>query len=178
MKTRNFAKLLTVALVLAILSSFTLSVAAQAQTPNIGVFDLQKALSDSSKGKAAKKKLESTFNKMKSDLQAKEKELDKLQKELQDQAKSKVLSQDALAQKAKTLQEKVRSYQEQLGKYNDEMRKAEENALKPLIDKAVKTAEDLGKKRGYIMVLETQQAGVLYYESSMDLTKEVTKALD
>ncbi len=165
----------------AILASFVLTLAPvslYAQQGSIGVFDLQKALSDSKKGKAARANLENKFKKMQNELKAKENELNKLSGELRTMVEKKTGTQDDLRARDEALKKKVAAYQEQLGKYNEDMRKSEESALKPLVDQAVQTAGDLGRSRGYLLVLEVQQAGVIYAEDQVDLTPEIIKVID
>ena len=170
-------KFLSMALALAIIIMGAPS-AAQAQQPNVGVFDLQKCLNDSKKGKQARSNLESKFKKMQTELKTKENEITKLSGELRKMVESRSGNQDDMRKRDEDLKKKLAAYQEQHAKYNDEMRKSEETALKPLVDKAVKTASDLGKSRGYILVLEVQQAGVIYALDSIDLTSEIIKAVD
>lgn len=181
MKTIAFKPLsLGLALALAVLI-LALPVAAQAQTaaqPIVGVFDLQKCLNDSKNGKKARADLESQFKKMQGDLKAKEDEISKLSADLRKMVEARSGNQDELRKKDEDLKKKVNAYQAQLAQYNEDMRKREETALKPLVDKAVKMAGDLGKQRGYILVLEVQQAGVIYALDSMDLTPEIIKAID
>jgi len=172
-------KLLALGLALAIICSLSINTEAMAQQQaNIGVFDLQKALNDSTKGKAARKSLETKFKDMQSKLQAKEKNLTKLNNELKQMAEKRSGSQEDFRKKGEDLNKQLATYNEDLAKYNNEMRTAEENALKPLVDKAVKAAGDLGRKRGYILVLETQQAGVIFALDTMDMTAEIVKAID
>lgn len=151
---------------------------AQAQGGSLGVFDLQKCLNDSKKGKQARSSLEAKFKKMQTELQAKEKEINKLSTELRKMVEAKNSKPEDLRKKDETLKKKVNIYQEQLGKYNNDMRKSEETSLKPLVDKAVSTAGELGRKRGYVAVLEVQQAGVVYVMDGNDLTSEIIKAID
>lgn len=153
------------------------ALAQQAATPNVGVFDLQKVLNESKKGKAARQKLESTFKTKQGALKTKEAELTKLSGELRKMVESKAKKED-LVKKDEELQKKMAAYQEQLGKDNDEMRRTEEASLKPLVDKAVKAAGDIGRQRGYIMVIEVQQAGVVYAQDTMDLTTEIIAVVD
>ncbi|MGL4208675.1 MAG: OmpH family outer membrane protein [Candidatus Adiutrix sp.] len=178
MKTTKI-KVLMLSAVLTLAVAFGGVATAQAQAPitNIGVFDLQKSLSDSKKGKAARNGLENRLKKMQTDLTAKEREVTKLSDDLKKQVEAKA-AQDVLRRKDEEFRQKYASYQEQMVKYNEEMRKAEETALKPLIDKAVKAAGDIGRQRGYILVLEVQQAGVVYALDAIDITSEVIKEID
>ena len=152
--------------------------ASSAQDANIGVFDLQKVLADSKKGKAAKADLENSFKKMQADLKKKEDEINKLSGELRQLASSGSAKQDDLRKKDENLKKQVTDYQALLGKYNEDMRKAEEKQLKPLVDKAVKAAGELARARGYAVVLETQQAGVVYALETLDMTSDLIKAVD
>jgi Skp family chaperone for outer membrane proteins len=62
--------------------------------------------------------------------------------------------------------------------YNEEMRRAEEQKMKPLMDSVVKIAGDLAKERGYLVILETQRAGVVFALETMDMTDDIIKTLD
>ena len=175
----NRIKLLSLAMALAMVVFLGLNADAMAQQqPNIGVFDLQKALNDSKKGKTARTGLENKFKKMQNELKTKEAELTKMNNALKDMAEKRSGSPEEFRKKSDELQQKLNAYNEQLGKYNEDMRKSEETALKPLVDKAVQVAGELGKARGYIMVLETQQAGVIFALDTMDMTKDITTAID
>jgi len=176
-------KFLTLGLALALAMIFvtgasTRAMAQAQQQPNIGVFDLQKVLNDSKKGKAARQKLEAAFKKKQDDLKKKEGDITKARNELVKMVQSKSGKPEEMQKKDEALQKLMMSYQEQLGKANDEMRTDEEKALKPLVDKAVQTAGELGRQRGYIMVIEVQQAGVVFALDNMDLTSEIIKAVD
>ena len=177
MKASNCKRLaLTWAAAAALVLNF--SGAALAQQTSIGVFDLQKVLGDSKKGKAAKNDLEGNFKKLQGDLKKKEEEINKLSGELRKLASSGTAKQDDLRKKDENLKKQVSTYQEQLAKSNEEMRKLEEQKLKPLADKAVQAAGELAKERGYTVVLETQQAGVVFAIDSVDMTDEIIKAVD
>jgi outer membrane protein len=178
MKTIN-RTLFAVIAAAVMLAFVSVSFEAQAQTQSaIGVFDLQKVLNDSKKGKAARSNLEAKFKKMQNELKAKESELNKLSGDLRKQVEAKSITPEAFRKKDEELKKKVTAYQEQLAKYNEDMRKSEEAALKPLVDKAVAVASDMGRQRGYVAVLEIQQAGVVYAADGLDMTAEVMKAVD
>ncbi len=178
MKNINL-KIFTLAAAVALVAFIGLSIEARAQQgAAIGVFDLQQVLNDSKKGKAARSGLEAKFKKMQVELKAKESELNKLSGDLRKQVEAKSITPEDFRKKDEELKKKVTAYQEQLAKYNEDMRKSEEAALKPLVDKAVSTAGDLGRQRGYVAVLEIQQAGVVYSADGLDLTAEVMKAVD
>ena len=168
------------ALALASALVFLFSAPAQAQPlqPSIGVFDLQKVFADSQRGKEVKKALEADFKKRQDELKKKEDEIKKLSTELRQLASSGSANNDDLRKRDENLKNKVVAYQEQLSAYNDEMRKAEEQKMKPLMDSVVKTASELARSRGYLIVLETQRSGVVFALESMDMTVDIIKGLD
>jgi outer membrane protein len=172
---RQFLALVSAAAPIFVFSGTAL---AQPSSPNIGVFDLQKVFSDSQKGKDVKRALESDFKKRQDELKKKEDEIKKLSTELRQLASSGSANNDDLRKKDENLKNKVVAYQEQLAKYNEEMRKAEEQKMKPLMDSVVKTAGDLAKTKGYLLVLETQRAGVVFALETMDMTTDIIKAID
>ncbi|UQZ90784.1 hypothetical protein C4J81_16850 [Deltaproteobacteria bacterium Smac51] len=178
MKNINL-KIFSLVAAVAMVAFLGLSLEARAQQQsNIGVFDLQKVLNDSKKGKAARSGLESKFKKLQGELKAKENELSKLSGDLRKQVEAKTISAEDFRKKDEELKKKVTAYQEQLAKHNEDMRKSEEASLKPLVDKAVKAAGDIGRQRGYVVVLEIQQAGVVFAADGLDLTSEVMKVVD
>ncbi|MDR1921798.1 MAG: OmpH family outer membrane protein [Candidatus Adiutrix sp.] len=200
-------KILSLALALTLAASLGFSVEAEAQqNVNIGVFDLQKTLNDSKQGKAARSSLEAKLKKITTDVDAKKKEIDALSDDLRKQVedfrkqgedfkkeasaakaptdalrkKEDALrkKEDELRKKDEDYQKKRIAYQELVNKSNAEMASAEEAALKPLVDKAIGLAGNIGKARGYILILETQQAGVVYAQDAIDVTADVIKELE
>jgi Skp family chaperone for outer membrane proteins len=176
-KMRAFpCKFLALAAALAFL--FSGSALAQPSQPNIGVFNMQKVIAESQKGKEVKKALETDFKKRQDDLKKKEDELKKLNTELGQLASSGSASNDDLRKKDENLKNKAMAYQEQLNKDNEEMRKSEEQKMKPLVDSVVQNAVKLAQGRGYIMVLEAQRAVVVFALDTMDMTNDLIKAID
>ena len=175
----NRIKAFSLTMVLALVVAF-ISVPSEAfaQQANVGVFDLQKCLNDSKKGKKARANLEAKFKKMQETLKTREKEINTLSADLRKMLEKKGSDQSTLRKKDEELKKKVNAYQELLAKNNAEMRTTEESALKPLVDKAVKLAEDYGRQRGYIVILETQQAGVVYAADYIDMTTDIIKGID
>jgi outer membrane protein len=163
---------------LALIFFFSAPALAQPVSSAIGVFDLQKVFADSQKGKEVKKALEADFKKRQDELKKKEDEIKKLSTELRQLASSGSASNDDLRKKDENLKNKVMAYQEQLTTYNEEMRKAEEQKMKPLMDNVVKTATELARGRGYLIVLETQRSGVVFALEALDMTAEIIQAID
>lgn len=169
-------KILILALALSLV--WGLNAPAYAQQSTVGILDMQKAINDSKPGQKAKKDLENRSKKMDNDMKTKQAELSKLAGELQKMQETRSGSQDEYRKKVEELEKKGNAMREQGLKYAEELQKAETSALEPLWNKAVKEAERIAKARGYVLVLDTRQAGVLFALPTMDITAEVTKALD
>jgi len=175
MRAFHFLALFSAAALIFVFSGTALP---QSSPPNIGVLDLQKVFADSARGKEIKKALEADFKKRQDDLKKKEDEIKKLSTELRQLASSASANNDDLRKRDENLKNRVMAYQEQLAKYNDEMRAAEERRMKPLMDSVIKIAGDLAKEKGYVMVLETQRAGVVFALETMDMTNDIIKGID
>lgn len=170
--------LLTGVMLLAFMASTARLEAQNAPAPaaNIGVFNLQTAINNSKRGQQARDGLAAKYEKMEKELKATEASLDKKSQDLKKQASA--LSREALEKKQNDMMAEVQAFRAKVQSYTEEMQKAEAEALQPLFDEAFKIAENLGKSKGFIMVIEAQKAGVIYCLDSMDLTAEVVKALD
>lgn len=150
-------------------------VSVQAFAFKVGVVDLQKALQDSKKGKAAKANLEKEF-------QAKKKEIDKQQESLRKmseefQKKSLVLSEKARAEKGMELQQKMGAWQELVQKSQSDIQAKEAEMTRPLIDGLRAQLNDLAKKKDVDVVYEAN-AGMLYAKDRVEMTEELVKLYD
>lgn len=176
MSKRNLVAGLILGLVLMLVTAAWPGSAASAEVVKIGVFDLQRAVNDCKKGKAAKAKIIKKFEKLQTELKIREAELNKLQQELERQAA--MLSLEAKLQKEKTLKRKVRDFQDQYRDYTEEMRKAEVQATQPIVNDLLRIANEFGREKGYTLVLEGKTAGVIYAPKAVDITAEVVKRYD
>ncbi len=141
----------------------------------IGTVDLQKALQESKKGKAAKSNLEKEFEARKKKIDA---EQDSIRKESEDfQKKSMVLSEKARAEKGMQLQARMGAWQELVQKSQGEIQQKEVEMTKPIIEGLRELTNDLAKKKDVELVYEAN-AGLLYAKDRVDLTPDLIKAYD
>jgi outer membrane protein len=150
----------------------------QAQAQNVGVVDLRKAVEDSKTGKTTNNKLQSKLETMQKSVEAKQRELEKKEKDLHAQAQARTISEEAFNKRREELAKDIQSYQEQAQRTNKEMQKALADALNPLFTKAKQAASRIATERGFIIVIDVNEAGVMYYAPTIDITAEITKALD
>ncbi len=139
----------------------------------IGYVNLQRAIVEVEDGKKAKATLEETFKKKQVALRAKEEELEKMKERLQ----SSGLNQDDPAARAQMLdfQKKFLALRETLMKEQQELKKLEVEALSKITAKLRKIIEAIGKKEGYLLIMEAQESSLLFAKPHLDLTNEVIR---
>ena len=86
-----------------------------------------------------------------------------------------VLSQDKLREKAAEYQQKVLEFQNEMQTYQREMVELETKLLGGVQDKMIKISNDIAKEKGLDLLLERSQGGVIYFQSSFDVTDELVK---
>jgi Skp family chaperone for outer membrane proteins len=72
----------------------------------------------------------------------------------------------------------INAHIEENQRASDEMQKASNEAMSPLMDKVEKAIEQLAKERGLALILEVSRGGVAYFDNALDITAEITKAID
>jgi outer membrane protein len=153
---------------------FCLSSNAMAQT--VGVFNLEKALADSKKGKSASDKFKSRQEALAKDYDTKYKAL---QKKFADFSKTgAAMSQDAAQKKEQELLKERDDLLSQQQKGVEELEKSYNDNIKPLLEKVQTAVNNIAKEKGLMLVLEGQESGVWFADSSLDLTADISKAID
>ncbi len=165
-----------VAGIMGLLVVFAFSSIALASAPKLGYVDMQKAITMTSAGKAAKTKLEKAFKKKQAELKKKEADLKKMSKDLE--KKALVLSDDVKLKKQQALQEEMLRYRELVGKSQLSIQKKERELTMPIIKKLKSVMGEIAKADGYTMILEKSEQSVLWAEDSANLTDKIVKAFE
>jgi outer membrane protein len=142
----------------------------------IGVINVERLVQESALGKEA-------FNRVKRINDQKKEEGDKLQKELRDLEQKLADQGSALADdKRETLQ---KSYQEKaiaFKRFQDdatrELDTAQKKELGELERRVFPVINQVGKEKGYTMIFNKFQAGLLYADDTVDLTDEVLRVFN
>jgi outer membrane protein len=142
----------------------------------IGVINVERLVQESALGKEA-------FNRVKRINDAKKDEGEKLQKELRDLEQKLADQGSALADdKRETLQ---KSYQEKaiaFKRFQDdasrELDTAQKKELGDLERRVFPVINQVGKEKGYTLIFNKFQAGLLYADDAVDLTDEVLKVFN
>ena len=152
-----------------------LSPAAYAET-SIATVDLQEAINQVKDGIAAKGRLEGMFAEKQKSIAELEQRLMAMDEDYQKQAM--VLSDAARQQKEQEMMQLQAQYQQLYMSSQQEMQQAYAEVMEGLIAKMRVICEDIGKERGYTMVVDVTEGGVVYTSDSIDITPELVKRYD
>lgn len=146
--------------------------AAPAWASGIAVVDFQRAVMETTDGKAAQDKLDTMYASRKS-------EIDKLRSDLEGdfadyQARQMILSDEARAETEKGLVEKQQKFEAKYGQYQEEMQKTYYALLQDLDEKMRILCEKIAKEKTYDVVLD--RAAVVYAGgTTIDMTDELIR---
>jgi len=178
--SRRFREAVVVVAVLVSLSALwwvlTPALAQAPQATRIGYVDLQRILARSQAGVQARELLEKDKVGMQKQLDGQKAELDKLRDELE--KKGQLLSADARRDKQDQLERKLRDAQRLAGDLEKELQKKEQNMGTKILRELEGVFTKVGKEKGYALIFERRQAGVVYGAPEVDVTEEVIKAFD
>jgi outer membrane protein len=149
---------------------------AEAAATRVGFVDVQKVIVRSLAGVAAREQLEKDKATMQKDVEARKAELDKLRDELE--KKGLVLSADAKREKEETFQRKVRDLRRLADDLEKELQRKEQLATQKILQELTGLVEKVGKDRGFLLIVERRQAGVIYADPEADVTDEIIKLYD
>ena len=150
-----------------------MSSAAFAEDLKVGYIDLNRALNEVDEAEKAKTKLEKEFEKKKDALEKKKQELLDFKTELE--ASVMVLSETERKTKVDEFQSRYLALEEEYLKIKEEFFQRREEETKKIFDKMEPIIADLGKKKGFTLIYEKSQHGILYAEDAIDLTDKVLK---
>jgi outer membrane protein len=145
--------------------------AGAADVAKIGVIDFQKVISESVAGKKVQGEIQQKGRQMESELQELAKEIEELDKQLARDAM--VMSREKRQEKQRELEIKKYDLQSLQKDYESEFRQLQSKMVAKLQEEILKLAEEIGKKEGYLLIIEKNAA--VYYPSSIDMTDEVIR---
>jgi outer membrane protein len=142
--------------------------ATHVEAQKIGVVDMQRALNETEDGRQAKNKLKKVF-------EDRQKTLDKQQNDLKDlkdsiEKQKDVLSREVLAKKLETYQKAFAELQTTYMEFQRELQSKEGELTKDILERMQVIMRHIGQKEGYALIMERNEAGVVYVPSTYDLT--------
>ncbi len=142
----------------------------------IGYVNLQRAILEVEEGKRAKNTLKKAFDKKKIRIEADQKALLAIRDQIRKDAA--VKTDKSVRQRAMEYEKKRYELQEQLLKEQKELQALEQGELAQITKKMRKVIKKIGVQGKYTLILELQDARLLYAKQHLDLTNEVIRRYD
>lgn len=152
------------------------TVAFAKNTGKIGVVNMQQFQERSESFKKVRSDLTKKFEGLQQNLDKEKAELAKVEAEFKKQGM--MLSLDAKEGKQKELGKKRRHYKYLYDEYTQEMKEAELEARKKVGKEVEKIVGTMGEKEGFVLIIERQMPGLIYFDKAVDITDKVIKAYD
>ncbi|MBU0987528.1 MAG: OmpH family outer membrane protein [Proteobacteria bacterium] len=145
-----------------------------ADVAKIGIIDFQKILETSNAGKKAQAEISKAGKKMEADLKQKGAEIEEVKQKLEREAL--VMSQEMRAEREREIRIKINDIKSLQQQYRSEFKLHEQRLVGNIQKEIFELVEEIGKKEGYLLILEKREAGVLYAPDTMDITDQLIKA--
>jgi outer membrane protein len=156
---------------LLLISFFPAARAVADDEQKIGVVDIDQALNSTEEGKAAREELSRKQREAQGKLEPMVDRFKKMQEELK--SKRFVLSEEALYQKQLDLVELKTQIDNRAKELEDKFKVDKERLEGPLRKKLISIVEEIGKEKGYSLILARGAGGMLYNREALDITDEV-----
>jgi outer membrane protein len=140
----------------------------------IALVDMQKSLQSVEAGKKAKTQLEKDFNTKKKMLQDEESAIRKLTEEFKKQ--SLVMNDESKGKKQQEIQERIMKFQENTARSQSEIQQKESELTAPIVKNLRDLIKEVSTKKGVAVVLDKNEANVLFSLDSLDMTQDVINA--
>jgi outer membrane protein len=145
-----------------------------ADIAKIGVVDFQKILETSSSGKAAQAEIKKKGRKMEADLKKRGSGIEDNKKKLEREAL--VMSKEMRQEKERELRININDFRTLQKKYMADFKKYENRLVNKIQKEVLEIVKTIGKKSGYLLIVERREGGALYYPDSIDITDSVIKS--
>jgi outer membrane protein len=134
----------------------------------IAVVDMQRALNETEDGRGAKAKLSELFKQRQKSLDDKQNALKAMKENLEKQRN--VLSREVLQTKMEEYQKVFVDLQGVYMEYQRELAAKEGELTKGIIQRMQNILRRIGQKEGYTLIMERNEAGVIFVPTNLDLT--------
>jgi outer membrane protein len=142
----------------------------------IAVIDFQRILDDSRAGKAAQETINQQGRQMEAELKAKGDALEQMKEQLQ---------KDALVMSKETREEKEREFRIQINEFRESQQEFAKKAREMQMRAMGKIRQDIdtlakayAEEKGFTLMIEKQEAGVIYVPAQLDVTDEIIRRYD
>ena len=149
---------------------------AGAEDTQIGIVDIQQAITATDEGKAAREELERKVREAEAQIQPL---IDQLKVMFQEvEAKQFVLSEDAMRKKQLEVAELRNKIENRKREVEGQLEVDRERLIGPLREKLNSIILDIGRKEGFALILQRGTPGVMYSREALDITDKVIAAFN
>ncbi len=146
------------------------------ETIKVAVVDMGRVVMESELGKASQARFEEFYQGKLNELQQEGQALERERTTLENQRS--VLSEQAFTERRNALQQKVLSFQQKQDAADREVQRLQQEETGRFIQQVIPIIQEIGRERGYTLILDRNDDGLLFFDSSIDLTDQVLQALD
>ena len=138
--------------------------------------DLRKAVFSSREGKAAQQEFADLEKKKLEALRPLRDELHRLEEEVEKQKY--LITEEALQERQLEIMKRRRDLERDIRGAEDDLQLEQVRLLQPIQKKIAKVVEDLGKEKGFTMIVDKNTRGIVYTDKSLDVTELVVERLN
>jgi outer membrane protein len=142
----------------------------------VAYVDLQRALLEVGEGKLAKTKLKVYFDEKQTLLDAESERLKKMKEDLDRQ--DLMIDPSIKAAKEDDLQKALIELQKLYMKLNQELKQKEQEAVAPILEKMQAILTEVAEERGYDLILDKNNSGIIYAPMKFDITADLIRIYD
>ena len=142
-----------------------------ADVAKIGIVDFQKILEKSDAGKKATIEINKRGKEMEDDLKKRGEEIDKKKKKLEREAL--VMSKEMRDEKEREIRININDFKSLKTKYMNDFKQQEAIYVRDIQKQVKELISQMGKKEGFLIILEKREGGVLYAPDTIDITDRV-----
>jgi len=142
-----------------------------AEVAKIGVIDFQAIIDTSNAGKRSAAEMKTQGKDMEQTLKEKEAEVEELKKALEQKAL--VMSEEAREKKERELRIKAIDFDSLRKRYLETLKDLNLKLSDQIKGDVFQIVEEIGKREGYLLILERRVGGVVYAPNAIDITDRV-----
>jgi outer membrane protein len=144
-----------------------------ADVAKIGTLDFQRILDVSDGGKEAQGQLNKQAQQMEADLKSKGAEIEENRKQFEREAL--VMNKEMKGAKEREMRIKINDFKQLQQRYTGVARELQFRLVGQIRKDLDEIVKEMGKKEGYLIILERKEAGIIYMPSKIDITDNVIK---
>ena len=144
-----------------------------ADVAKIGTIDFQRILDVSDAGKVAQEQLNKQAQQMEADLKTKGAEIEENRKQFEREAL--VMNKEMKDSKEREMRIKINDFKQLQQRYTGVARELQFRLVGQIRKDLDQIVKEMGKKEGYLIILERKEAGIIYMPSKIDITDVVIK---